>query len=881
MTVVIVQCRLSSTRLPEKALLKLRDAPLLSWTLNAMKKVQADEYYLACDTDSEEKLFPIAKSCGWKAFSGPRDDVLKRFCLVIEKTNADIVVRATADNPFLFYDAAQDLLNIYKDKYFSDYDYITYTGLPHGSGIEIFNGKSLLKAKELTTLPYDHEHVGPSLYNHPETFKSLFLPSPEKYNAPQLRTTIDNFADYKRAEAIMDLYPNQNSFTSEEILKAFEKPYIKNQILFVPSVKKGRGTGHLKRCLTLAKRLNAYILIPESHTLIETEDVVRSSKINTRQIITKYPSSGEKEYSLIVTDLFKMESDELALLLKAGPIVSLDEGSVLDNQIDYLLDIIPSYNLKRKANLSEPELIEIPQNKKTNSIKNKKNEDLSALVCIGGEDPSSLSVKSAVALAMQNINVKVISSKVEKLKTEIPENLKDRISVTPSVENLKEELYKYDIVVTHYGLTSYEAQSAGCCVILVSTSSLHYKLAKKYGFVCLKKSQVNKNGFEKAIENYKKLQSSINVDSLEGVTDFAQTVTSNPLHSSKLHSTQTMASSSAIPSVSKDASTLISQLAEGQTNTCPICTGIKTTPHNNPVIARTPTHTFRRCSVCQMIYLSYSTDSASVKYNKAYFADDYKKQYGHTYLEDFDSIKAQGLRRMKNIVSVAKSAKIQCAQSKSATLKNEHATLKYEDVALKPAILDIGCAYGPFLSAASDFSWNVYGSDIAEDAIKYVNETLKYKAVKASFADFDSQKEFGFEKFDAISMWYVIEHIKNLSKVLIDINQKLKDGGIFALGTPCASGVSGRFNRQSFFEQSPKDHYTIWEIKNVKKYLKPFGFKVVKIVSTGHHPERMPIVKKLGSKKGDFFFSLMMAVSKLFKLGDTFEIYCKKIQDVK
>ena len=53
---VIVQCRLSSTRLPGKALLDLGGKPVLAWVLNSMHKVRADRYFVATDKDSFEKI---------------------------------------------------------------------------------------------------------------------------------------------------------------------------------------------------------------------------------------------------------------------------------------------------------------------------------------------------------------------------------------------------------------------------------------------------------------------------------------------------------------------------------------------------------------------------------------------------------------------------------------------------------------------------------------------------------------------------------------------------------------------------------------------------------------------------------------------------------
>ena len=48
---VIVQCRLSSSRLPGKALKMLGDKPVLAWVLTSMKKVKADKYFVATQDD--------------------------------------------------------------------------------------------------------------------------------------------------------------------------------------------------------------------------------------------------------------------------------------------------------------------------------------------------------------------------------------------------------------------------------------------------------------------------------------------------------------------------------------------------------------------------------------------------------------------------------------------------------------------------------------------------------------------------------------------------------------------------------------------------------------------------------------------------------------
>ena len=83
-------------------------------------------------------------------------------------------------------------------------------------------------------------------------------------------------------------------------------------------------------------------------------------------------------------------------------------------------------------------------------------------------------------------------------------------------------------------------------------------------------------------------------------------------------------------------------------------------------------------------------------------------------------------------------------------------------------------------------------------------------------------------------------------------------------------------NTENFYIQSPLDHYTIWSGKTAKKILDSFGFKVVKIVSTGHHPERFPALKN--SKENKIKYKIFEKISKIRKYGDTFEVYCKKVK---
>ena len=809
---VIVQCRLSSSRLPAKALKELGGRTVLSWVLKAMKKIDAKYYYVATDETSFASLEPICKENGFKCFAGDLNDVLKRFCDLIKTIKAETIIRATADNPFLFYEAAQASLEDFEERQKSRHpcQYLTYTGLPHGSGVEIMSAKALLEAQELTDNPYDHEHVGPALYNHKENFVCEFIKAPARFYNPDLRTTIDTFSDYLRAQNIVNYLGEKAPYTTEQIMDACKSDYVNNPVILVPSVTKGQGTGHLHRCLSAAIKSRSFVYIPEDSTLPGIDAIIDEYKekgLKACQIINELP---DQTYApVIVTDCFSMKEEEAKKYYSCKKLISLDEGSAFCDYSDYLLDIIPSYDCQRHPNKFDTSYITKPANVRVERTLNIEK----VLVCIGGEDPAGLTLPAAQALA------KVLPGATITAVVNNPDAFKGilNINFVPPIENLREKIYEYDLVVSHYGLTAFEAVFAGCAVIMLATTKLHEKLAQKYNFA-----------FIQGKIDAKKMQEALESDKLRPGTEQIE----------QMQMTLTQ----------KSLGECLEQLASGQRMPCPVCRTIPSKP--DAIISRNETRTYRRCSDCGMVYMSFTTESEK-EYKKAYFFEDYKKQYGKTYQEDFESIKAQCIRRMDIIKS-------------------------FETDGGNHNYLDIGCAYGPSLVAASELGFSPFGTDISEDAVHYVKNKLHFPSSCSAFPDMDPEKEFGITRFDSISMWYVIEHFKNLDSVLQKVSQILRVGGIFAFSTPSGEGISAKSDPDHFYTISPTDHYSIWEPGRAQKILRRYGFDVIKIVSTGHHPERFPSAKKDNVEKGSFRWKMLDKYSRLMDLGDTVEIYCRK-----
>jgi spore coat polysaccharide biosynthesis protein SpsF len=75
-------------------------------------------------------------------------------------------------------------------------DYSGFDGMPLGTGVEVLNTGALEQAWEETSEQWDHEHVSPYLYKHPEKFLINRIKAPAGYCLEGSRVTIDTEDDY-------------------------------------------------------------------------------------------------------------------------------------------------------------------------------------------------------------------------------------------------------------------------------------------------------------------------------------------------------------------------------------------------------------------------------------------------------------------------------------------------------------------------------------------------------------------------------------------------------------------------------------------------------------------------------------------------------------
>jgi spore coat polysaccharide biosynthesis protein SpsF len=192
--VVIVQARMTSTRLPGKVLMDLEGRPMLERQLERLARCeQVDEVMLAVTTNAhDEPLVELARRLDMRCFRGSEDDVLARYLGAARESRADLVVRVTSDCP-LIDPRETDAVVSELQRLRSECDYASNTlqrDLPRGLDTEALWADTLERTARLATSKAAREHVTFFCYaERPDLYALHAVRRP--FAAGDLRWTVD------------------------------------------------------------------------------------------------------------------------------------------------------------------------------------------------------------------------------------------------------------------------------------------------------------------------------------------------------------------------------------------------------------------------------------------------------------------------------------------------------------------------------------------------------------------------------------------------------------------------------------------------------------------------------------------------------------------
>ncbi len=590
--------------------------------------------------------------------------------------------------------------------------------------------------------------------------------------------------------------------------------------LICPCARAGRGSGHLTRCLALTRALiergaDARILPCPSGGggLHSRAELSRALGLCEGEWADE--DADPSAFDMVLADPFILDAPGWERLSSARFLVGLDVGGAYRERFDYLIDVFPRREGPEPNRGQALCFLDLPQLKRHAGRGIKR-----ILVSFGQEDEAGLGPRLLHCILDAGIaeprDICYLSGSLGRAGSTWPPGLDARASIP----DLRDKLHEFDLVLTHFGLTAYEAAAAGCLVVLANPSRLHEDLGRLAAFPSLGVMPRDKKPFAGLLGDPRSLEEAM------GPLRAA-------LSAGRGEGTRSLA-----------AFLLSMELPSSWGGTCAACG--RGDLRKGRVPYRDRDRTYRFCPDCGSASMLRVSPNP-MNYGRGYFEEEYRAQYGRSYLEDMPRLRAFARARLDRIESLA------------FPLRGRR-------------VLDIGCAYGAFLMEAQERGAVCFGLDPSPEAVTSLREVEGIQASEGYFSAHAVRQAFGPQPFDLISLWYVAEHFENLSEALRDIASLLSPGGILALSTPNLDGVSGRSDIRAFMAASPPDHHCLLSPASLGRVLKQHGYALLGTRVTGHHPERFPFP----AYKGSMATSLLTLLSRAARLGDTFEAYARR-----
>jgi spore coat polysaccharide biosynthesis protein SpsF len=200
-SIVVLQARMGSSRLPGKVLAPISGRTILSHCIRRLQAAAIGEVVVATSTRPEDMAVVVeAQRHNVRVVRGSATDVLGRFLLAIEDWQGPFVFRATADNPVVDIDAPGRVLKVLE----GGADYCVEEGLPVGAAVEGMRTSALRESATLAQSPYDREHVTPYLRHQPGRFAVRPVAAPPECYRPHLRLTVDTRDDLSYVRSLLE-----------------------------------------------------------------------------------------------------------------------------------------------------------------------------------------------------------------------------------------------------------------------------------------------------------------------------------------------------------------------------------------------------------------------------------------------------------------------------------------------------------------------------------------------------------------------------------------------------------------------------------------------------------------------------------------------------
>ena len=141
--------------------------------------------------------------------------------------------------------------------------------------------------------------------------------------------------------------------------------------------------------------------------------------------------------------------------------------------------------------------------------------------------------------------------------------------------------------------------------------------------------------------------------------------------------------------------------------------------------------------------------------------------------------------------------------------------------ASNPTILDVGCSAGGFLNIAREHGWSTFGLELnsteREICAKSGHQVQGCTLENAKFS----------QKFSAVTLWDVFEHIKDGARFIQSAERILEPGGVLFVQRPSADSIAARILQEKCNMFDGLEHVNIYGRKQIAVLAERTGFEIV------------------------------------------------------
>lgn len=135
-------------------------------------------------------------------------------------------------------------------------------------------------------------------------------------------------------------------------------------------------------------------------------------------------------------------------------------------------------------------------------------------------------------------------------------------------------------------------------------------------------------------------------------------------------------------------------------------------------------------------------------------------------------------------------------------------------------ILDYGCGTGMFLKVCQDNGWKSFGMEPDEGAAKIGSGM--------GLTVFSDKTKINPElKFDAITLWHVLEHVTDLDDTLNFFKAKLNPNGVLIIAVPNHTSFDAHYYKKFWAAYDVPRHLYHFHKETIERLLKRFDFNLV------------------------------------------------------